>query len=242
MNQAVRALFCLLVGVSASAKKIDVPVDPGPPPSSFEDYKRLAETSLLQSFFDPSSAQIQWDRGVVGGYWKPPFERKVAGWFTCGLVNGRNRMGGYVGFRRFVVVEREGTVVFSAVSTGDNIDFIDLGCQKAISSGVLSVAAISSTTSPPPAQQSDPNAGRFGFAIKIVPAGLAIAAIEKDSAADKAGLKVGMIISHINGIPLAGFDELTIIKMLKAVAGETSFRVIGREEIKVTKPSNAIAA
>lgn len=106
-----------------AAKKPEVPIDPGPPPASLERFQELAVPAVLAGFFDPGSAQFQWDRDVIGGYWKPVLGKKVPGWWTCGLVNGKNRMGGYVGFRRFVVVVNYDRVAFVQTGDGSTYDF-----------------------------------------------------------------------------------------------------------------------
>ncbi|WP_415642687.1 hypothetical protein [Sphingomonas antarctica] len=80
-----------LIATAAEAKKDDAPINPGPAPISFAAFKELAEPVLLAGFFDPGAAQITWDRGLTGGYWKPVLSKKIPGWFTCGLVNGKNR-------------------------------------------------------------------------------------------------------------------------------------------------------
>ena len=77
----------------------------------------------------------------------------MPGWWTCGYVNGKNRMGGYVGFRRFIVVERDGVVVYRDVGTGEQIDFLEIQCQASIDKGVLPIADVAPRRPAPGAPQ-----------------------------------------------------------------------------------------
>jgi hypothetical protein len=65
-----------------------------------------ARDALAQSLIDPESLQLR--------------NTKFAGELICGEMNSRNRMGGYVGFRRFVVLPQTG---LRSVLTAD--DFSD---------------------------------------------------------------------------------------------------------------------
>lgn len=230
MNRYLTAAAILaMIPAGASAKKEQAPIDPGPPPASLEEFKRLGEQAMLASFFDPGSAQITWDRAIIGGYWKPVLQGKVQGWWTCGTVNAKNRMGGYVGAHRFVVVERNGQVVFNEVGDGGNLDFVEAACQNAIKNGILPPA--SAQTAAPPL---DPSTPRLGIQFSIVPDGAYLRTIEPGSPAAKAGLVPGMVISDINGLSLKGFDQTTISKLLAASATVT-LTIIGKGDVKLTK-------
>lgn len=133
------------------AKKPDVAPDPGPQPASVVEFRQKAEAAIVQGFFDPSTAQFQWDRGIVGSWFKPFLSAKIPGWWTCGLVNGKNRMGGYVGFRRFVAVMRNGSIVFTQIGDGGDIDILTAQCSKAIQNGILPLAEVQASA---PADQS----------------------------------------------------------------------------------------
>ena len=54
------------------------------------------KSEVTQDFFDPFSAQFQNIRAVDVSLANGQQERRV-----CGEVNGKNRMGGYVGFSMF---------------------------------------------------------------------------------------------------------------------------------------------
>lgn len=223
--------MALAIHGAAYAKKEEPAVDPGPPPASVEEFKRISESAILNGFFDPGSAQITWDRGITGGYWKPPLSKKVPGWFTCGLINAKNRMGGYVGARRFVVVQYAGQVVFSSVSDGSNFDFTQIGCDKAINQGVIPVAGASRIV-----ENSVPkDTPVIGVQYSPVADGSYVVGVYPGGPADEAGLVKGMVISHVNGIAIAGFDQPTVGKMILSTKGKVTLTVIGKGDVELTK-------
>jgi hypothetical protein len=234
MNGSIRfAALAATLALSTAAKKPEAPIDPGPQPTE-EQLHQAGERAILAGFFDPSSAQFQWDQGIAGGYWKPVLQGKVQGWFTCGLVNGKNRMGGYVGFRRFVVVMNNGRVVYSATGDGGNYDFVSMQCQKAAQQGLF----------PPPGSNASvaagspvlaPDAPRFGFDIAAVPDGAYVSTVIPGTAAAKAGLLQGMVITKMNGVALQGFDRGTTEKILRGTEGELTLSIVGRPDMKMKR-------
>ncbi|MHA7875108.1 MAG: hypothetical protein ACX938_06835 [Roseivivax sp.] len=57
---------------------------------------RQIETTVTRDFFDPAAAQFRDIRAVDVTLENGEQERRV-----CGEVNGKNRMGGYVGYSMF---------------------------------------------------------------------------------------------------------------------------------------------
>lgn len=220
----------LFIASPAQAKKDQAPIDPGPPPTSVEEFQRLATAAILARFFDPGAAQISWDRGLTGGYWKPVLSKKIPGWFTCGMVNGKNRMGGYVGARRFVAVYYSGQIVYSEVGDGSTYDFVRFQCEKAISTGVIPPAGTG-----PVAAAPDPNTPRMGIGFDVVPDGAYILAVEPSSSAAEAGIVPGMVISHVNAVPVKGFDKGTTTKILQAPSDTLTLTIIGKGDVIVHK-------
>lgn len=213
----------------AFAKADQAPTDPGPAPSSIEDYHRIAEQAITASFFDPSSAQFKWDQNIVSGVWRGFLRRPVAGWWTCGYVNGKNHFGAYVGFRRFVVIERNGEVVYQDIGTPNGAGLADSQCEQAIAKGTLQPAD-------PSTQQ--PTGPRFGIKFRSVPEGAYLVAVEPGSAADHAGLVPGMVITEINGLSVKGLDVDTIRKLI-GTADKLTLTVIGKGEVSIEKSTPA---
>lgn len=230
MDKLSKFAFCLaaIIGLSA-AKKSQAPIDPGPQPNSLQDYHQQGEAAILRGFFDPTSAQFQWDQGIVGGWFKPVLGAKIPGWWTCGLVNGKNRMGGYVGFRRFVVVMNAGKIVYAQTGDGSEYDFLSMQCNQAIQKGIL----------PAPTAQavavSDPSTPRLGLNFTAVSEGAYISSVSEGYPAAQAGLLAGMVVTKLNGVALRGFDQATITKLLTAAEGEITLDVIGRGEVKLRR-------
>lgn len=97
----------------------------------FALFRKNAEAAIKSGLFDPSSAQIEWPYGFTAGGWKPLLRKRISGYFTCGRVNAKNRMGGYVGSTAFVVVlDGSARVLFKDIGDGGPYDFIEGACQK----------------------------------------------------------------------------------------------------------------
>lgn len=75
-------------------------------PGSSAAIEREARAGLVTTLNDAASARFEGVRVVEG---KTEREPKI----LCGLVNAKNQMGAYVGFRRFVVERGTGFAVVS---------------------------------------------------------------------------------------------------------------------------------
>lgn len=94
-------------------------------------FRRNAEASLISRLIDPESARIEWPNGFTLGTWRPLLARTIEGYWTCGLINARNRMGGYTGATSFVVVlSSEAQVLYSEIGTGRDFDFLSSQCAR----------------------------------------------------------------------------------------------------------------
>lgn len=92
-----------------------------------------AETAVKERLVDPESARFEWPYGFMLGDWKPLFQKRVEGWVTCGLVNSRNRMGGFAGRAWFAVVVEPGprpTTKYVEIATGRDLDLTRIACEK----------------------------------------------------------------------------------------------------------------
>jgi hypothetical protein len=227
MKRVIWLLACaaLISSTSAPAKKVEGPIDPGPRPTDQEFVEKTTQ-SLLSSFFDPSAAIVEWPNGLAGGWWKPIFSKKIPGWFTCGRVNGKNRMGGYVGFHSFVAVMHDGAVAYTEVGSG-NYDLVESQCQKALASGLLPAGPLvtKAASEPAPAVLAAPASGfapLLGFQFSDDASGVRIDAITPGSVAEAAGLARGAVIQQVNGVALGTLDFGTKSKLFEAAdAGAT---------------------
>lgn len=94
-------------------------------------FRRNAEKALRNRLIDPESARIEWPHGFLMGTWKPLFAKPIDGYWTCGSVNARNRMGGYTGTTAFVVVlDPSGYVKYSEVGESKDFDMLSASCNK----------------------------------------------------------------------------------------------------------------
>jgi hypothetical protein len=112
-------------------------------------FRRNAEAALRRRLIDPDSARIEWPNGFLLGTWKPLLQARVEGYWTCGLINARNRMGGYTGSTSFVVVlSPQGEVKFSDVGSGRDLDIVSSSCQRSASQLPPAPAAWAAATGP----------------------------------------------------------------------------------------------
>ena len=96
-------------------------------------FRRNSETSLRARLIDPDSARIEWPYGFTYGTWKPILSKRVEGYWTCGSINARNRMGGYTGSTSFVVVlDANGLVQFVDMGEARDFDFVTSQCNGSV--------------------------------------------------------------------------------------------------------------
>lgn len=79
---------------------------------SYSAREREAVERLKQQMLDPDTAQF---RNVHEG------RKRDRGWIVCGEVNTKNRFGGYTGFRKFSMTEKEGDVLFADESSAEGM-------------------------------------------------------------------------------------------------------------------------
>ena len=130
MKHLIAGALALMISTVAVAKeKAPPPTEPASKPD-FAKVRESGESGLKSTLFDPSSAQINYTSGFQWGYWKPIiFGRRTYGWIACGMLNAKNRMGGYVGATGFwIMADANGAVTFQMSS--ENMSTCDNG-QKA---------------------------------------------------------------------------------------------------------------
>jgi len=78
-----------------------------------EECVSIAQDTISRGLKDPSSAQFRHGT-CVKGYWSsvPIMSLKKAyGWYQVGEVNAKNSYGGYVGFKPYQILMKDGYVV-----------------------------------------------------------------------------------------------------------------------------------
>ena len=180
----------------------------GPPPD-WAHYRELGEAALRNILTDPESARITWPNGYVKRGYTPWLHRRVYGYSTCGMVNSRNRMGGYAGKTYFGVVIDHDQVLFVGVGDTDGADFLSMACAKA--------------NFPSPAEmmmgKSTDGGNLRGVVLTDTPNGAFAMSVSPGGAADRAGLKPNDIVTELNGIALRGMSEDRITELLNASTG-----------------------
>jgi len=112
-------------------------------------FRRNAEGALRSQLIDPESARIQWTHGFMLGSWKPFLGKKVEGYWSCGLINARNRMGGYTGSTAFVVVlDSSGIVKYSELGETGEFDILSAQCSNSAKLLPAAPAELSATVAP----------------------------------------------------------------------------------------------
>lgn len=80
--------------------------------------RQMVEASVRSQLVDPDSAKFKWPYGFMQGVWRTP--KKYEGLITCGIVNARNRMGGFAGDSMFAAVINGGQIAYLDVDGSDS--------------------------------------------------------------------------------------------------------------------------
>jgi len=116
---------------SPSPASVPISSDGPDTPPSWSRVRAATEAAIRQRLVDPDSAKIEWPNGFRWGVYKPPFQKRLDRWVTCGNVNARNRMGGYVGDHAFIVVYANGGVERLDMDSGtDRLALVNVICGK----------------------------------------------------------------------------------------------------------------
>jgi hypothetical protein len=227
-------------------------VDPGPAPS-FASGVALGEAAIKASLIDPDSAQFDWPYAFTGGTLKALFGRTRAGWYTCGFVNARNRMGGYTGRAWFLLMIKDGAVASLDVGQPDQIDTASVSCPAAVKSGNLvpeTAAGAAPSAVPSPSQESymaiaqhgaTDAAAHGGLGISFIPApmGAVITIVAPASDAERAALKPGETIESVNGVSIKGFSAGAMTQALHADTPTIRLGVVGIGNVDIARVHRA---
>jgi len=232
MRKLLVAGSVLLIAANPPPTETEV----GPEPV-FSDAVAMTEQAITARLIDPESARIEWPYGFVGGSLKAPFGKRRVGWFTCGLVNAKNRMGGYTGQSYFEVLIHNGAIEFLDIGeAGQEIDLVAMSCEKMLKDGLLP-SAPPLPTAPSGVQVVPAMAaagasqaaahGGLGITFMPSPMGAILVAVAPGSRAERAGLRPGETIEAVNGASIKGLDQNTIVALIRAQTADLKLGVVG---------------
>lgn len=234
MRSALYAVTLLAIpSLALAAKKEEPPYPYGPTPA-WQSFRSLSEAAILARLVDPNSAKINWLSGPHKSVYKPLLERRVHGYVACGTVNARNRMGGYTGAQTFVVVIDFDRVLYVDIDNRPT-GLVTENCMAALSSGAL--PPVPDEAAPQPisgqlaADAADPTTA-IGLSLRAMPEGAYVSAVAPGSAADRTGLKPGMVITTVNAIPLKDMGE-AMLKIVEAARPNASLSIIGGHTMRL---------
>jgi hypothetical protein len=209
-----------------AADKDDPPYVYGPAPD-WVKYKHMGEAAIRGLLVNPDAARFEWPYGYRQSSWKPGFKARRHGYTSCGYVSHFGKDGD-AGQAAFVVVIDHDRVVYADLGKSSGNSFIDRICDYLMHQGAFPLARTMSAAAPPKivTALTLPAMSRMGLTFLPVAHGAYIESLQPDSAAERAGLKPGMVISHVNGVALAGMGE-AMPRVLEAVEGMVSLNVVG---------------
>lgn len=112
MKKLFVGLALLLASPALAEDKKAPPPMPEQEPN-WAEVRKGAEALLRCGLYDPQAATIVWDGGWSWGHVKPfqLWSKREWGWLGCLRLNGKNRLGGYVGEQAmWVLLEPDGTM------------------------------------------------------------------------------------------------------------------------------------
>jgi hypothetical protein len=214
-----------LIACPGHAKKEPLVADSYGPAPAWERFKELGEEAIRLRLVDPDSAKFTWIHGYVQRGYTPFMGKRVYGYATCGLVNSRNRYGGYAGDTFFTVVIDYDRVLYAEIDSGS-------GGQT-----MMGTACMKADFPLPPMQMvaSAPSSG-LGLTLTAVADGAYVGAVEPAGPSETAGIKPGMVIAQLNGVQIKGMDMPMINRLIEATSSAT-LTMVGGTSYQLTKVS-----
>jgi len=104
----------LLATSSASFAADKAPVAEPTEHPVWSEVRAQGEELLVENLVDPESARIKWTKGFFWSSYKSGnlglLNKRKWGWIACGTLNSKNRLGGYAGPEKVImVVHADGT-------------------------------------------------------------------------------------------------------------------------------------
>ncbi|SFP84207.1 PDZ domain-containing protein [Sphingomonas rubra] len=181
----------------------------GPPPE-WNRYKEVAEAGVRARLPDSQNWAIEWPNGYLRTSWK--HKGRFDGYVTCGIMRAIAPVTDRNPRTQFVVVVDHDAVKTVDIGQRGPRTIVNFLCDNAVATGGLPPArlmptatnASTSTTAAGPVVAADVPATPSGLKLRIMPEGAYVGEVLAGSAAAKAGITPGLVITHANGIALAG--------------------------------------
>ena len=212
----------------------------GPVPD-WERYKAVAEPVIraklpAAKLVDPGNWSIHWPNGYAKLGWR--HKGRYQGYSTCGYVQQIVSNDGRYRHVNFVIVIDRDQVQTVDISSHESNSLVNVMCDDLVSRGVLPPASLMSTPIDPANAvdqvQTPGTIASLGLTIRAMPEGAYLVAASPGSSAERAGLKPGMVLARVNGIPLAGLgDAMTAV--LGADTPLLSLETVTGQRINVRK-------
>lgn len=195
--------LCTATGVSARDD-----YDYGPPPE-WNRYKEIAEAGVRARLPDQENWAIEWPNGYRAGPWK--HKGRFNGYITCGIMRATGPVTERNPRTQFVVVVDRDEVKTVDIGERDSRTWVNLICDGAVASGGLPPARLMPTAAAKVASAAVDNpATASGLKIQVMSEGAYVVDVVANSAAAKAGVTKGTVITHANGIGLAGMGPAMV--------------------------------
>lgn len=187
---------------------------------------KIAELAAKGKLAGPDTWSIRWPNGYMKGGWR--HKGRFTGYLSCGMLvattpqtDGRN----VINFVTVIDFDRVQTV---DISDRQSNSLVNVMCEDLVSRGVIPPADVME-------QQAQQRAiPALGLKIRHVPEGASVIDVTAGSVADRSGLKTGMVISHANGIALAGLGAATA-NILESSAASLQLRMTDGQIIELRR-------
>jgi hypothetical protein len=166
----------------------------GPLPE-WTEYKALGTQAALTLVPDPQQWAVEWPNGVIKYEWD--HKGRFPGYLTCGVLRATGPVEGKRRLINFIVVIDYGVVRNVDPGSRDLNHIVNQLCREWPAKGLL-----------PPASVMMANAARsvptLGLSFRPLNDGAHVTAVADGTPAYAAGVRTGMVIAKVNGLPLAG--------------------------------------
>ncbi|WP_174291244.1 hypothetical protein [Sphingomonas bacterium] len=188
------ALAAMLACSPASAKD-DYVYGPAP---DWARYRQLGEAAVRAALPDQASWEVGWPNGYVKRGWIQ--HGHVYGYATCGVLHAIKPVTGYDPLTDFVIVIDHDAVKTLDISNRSN-GKVAIICRSVVQQGQMPPASMMAAPAPAPTALV---VGLLGLEIRAAPEGAYIVSVASGSAAARAGLVPGTVLTRANGISLVG--------------------------------------